>query len=183
MPSPTRFAPRRRPAGWSLVECLVAVLVLGVLCAVALPDARALLDRQRAANARHLLSTDLAFARLAAIQRHAEVSVCASVEGRHCAGVDAWGSGWMVYEAPAGSSAPPAADGVLRHQAWRAPPGWRIVGNRGRSRLRYRPDGRAYGTNLSLWICRHDHLYGRVVINNTGRVRSEVHDAPGGCIR
>ncbi len=180
MPLPPLPAPLRRLRGWSLIETMVALLVLGVACALALPDTRALLDRQRAAGARRMLSTDLAFARLAAIQRHTEVGVCASTDGRHCAGPEAWADGWIVYVAGR-DRAPPAAADILRHQAWRAPPGWRIVGSAGRSRLRYQGDGRAYGSNLSLRICRHGHLLGRVVVSNAGRVRSEVHDTPGGC--
>jgi type IV fimbrial biogenesis protein FimT len=183
MPLPPPRAAPRRLHGWTLIETMVTLLVLALLCAVALPDVRALLDRQRAASARHLLSTDLAFARLSALQRHEEVSVCASADGRHCTDVDSWGHGWIVYVAGPRATTPAAAGDILRQQRWQPPAGWRIVSSAGRGRLRYLRDGRAYGTNLSLRICRDDRLLGRVVVNNSGRVRSEVHDAPGGCPR
>jgi type IV fimbrial biogenesis protein FimT len=172
-----------RPYGWTLIETMLTLLVLAVLCALALPDARALLERQRATGVRHLLSTDLAFARLTALRRHAEVSICASADGRHCTDVDTWGNGWIVYMAGPRTTTPSSPGDILRQQTWRPPRGWRIVSSAGRSRLRYLPDGRAYGTNLSLRICRDDRLLGRVVVNNSGRVRSEIHDSPGDCPR
>ncbi|MFN4161117.1 MAG: GspH/FimT family protein [Stenotrophomonas sp.] len=183
MSIPPSHAVAHRLYGWTLIETMLTLLVLALLCALALPDARGLLDRQRAASARHLLSTDLAFARLAALQYHTDVSVCASVDGRHCADADSWGTGWIVYMAGPRTTTPATPTDILHQQTWHPPSGWRIVSSAGRGRLRYLRDGRAYGTNLSLSICRDDRLLGRVVVNNSGRVRSEVHDTSGGCPR
>lgn len=173
---------RRRLGGTSLLQLAVAVAVLATLSTLALPHFQALLDRQRAAAARHLLSSTLAAARLAAIQRHADVTVCASADGQQCSS-DArdWSQGWLTYAAPHGQPGAPAAQAILDHQQWARRAGWRIESTAGRPRIRYLGSGRAHGTNLTLQLCRHDHLYGRVVVSNSGRVRSETHDTPGGC--
>jgi type IV fimbrial biogenesis protein FimT len=167
--------------GWTLLQAMVTLLVLAVLCAIALPDFTQLLYRQRASSVRHLLSSDLAFARLSAIRRHDEVGVCPSSDGLACDAAANWGRGWIVYVVRPGFAGPAAAGDILQHQQWRPPSAWRIKTSAARNRIRYLGNGRAYGTNLSLDICRNTHLYGRVVVNNSGRVRSETLDRPGSC--
>lgn len=170
-----------RVHGWTLLQAMVSVMVLAVLCAIALPDFTRMLDRHHASSVRHLLSSDLAFARLSAIQRHGEVGVCPSSDGLVCDASANWGHGWIVYVVRPGFAGPAAAGDILQHQQWRPPSAWRIKTSAARNRVRYLGNGRAYGTNLSLDICRDAHLHGRVVVNNSGRVRSETLDQPGGC--
>ncbi|WP_312236345.1 GspH/FimT family pseudopilin [Stenotrophomonas sp.] len=176
-----RCRPRRAPAagGWTLLEVGIATAVLLILLSVALPATQRLLDRQRAASARHLLSSHLAFARLAAIQRRVDISMCPSIDGVRCSGDAAgWGQGWIIRPTYADTA---IGDAVLRHQRLHYPRGWEIHSSSGRPHIRYLPDGRAWGTNLQLRICSHGDLRGRVVVNNSGRIRSETLDESGGC--
>ena len=58
----------------------------------------------------------------------------------------------------------------------------RIVSTTGRPQLRYLPDGRSAGANLTISICtRTQELLGQVIVNNMGRLRSERPTAPAAC--
>ncbi len=177
-----RWIPLRPAAGLTLLELTVTLAVAAVLCAIALPGLQPLLDRQRAASARQLLSSHLAFARLATIQQRQAIRVCASIDGTTCSGdANGWAAGWIVHRTgPDGG--PATAEGpALRHHTPGYPPGWTIRSSDGRRHLRFLPDGRAWGTNLTLQICVRGDLMAEVVVNNSGRVRSESVRRPGGC--
>lgn len=182
MPLPIQLCPPRRGyRGQSLLQLMVTLLVLAVCVGVALPGLSGLMDRQRAAGARHLLSSHFASARMTAIQRNTTVALCPSSDGRHCTpGVD-WSDGWMSFLAQNDSAQAPAQRDILRFQPWSARRGWRIQTTEGRGRLRYLGNGRAYGSNQTLRICRDNHLHGKVIVNNSGRIRSERLDEPGKC--
>ena len=166
--------------GWTLLEAITAMVVLATLASLALPAGQQLLDRQRAASARHLVSSHLAFARLAAIQRQTEISMCPSSDGVRCSGdPSGWAQGWIIRPTRAGAA---TEDTVLRQQQLDYPPGWHIQSSIGRAHIRYLADGRALGTNLQLKICSGDHLWGKVVVNNSGRIRSERLEQAGGCL-
>jgi len=58
----------------------------------------------------------------------------------------------------------------------------RVVSTTGRQQLRYLPDGRSAGTNLTISICNpKGELLGAVIVNNMGRARSERPKVPTAC--
>ena len=58
----------------------------------------------------------------------------------------------------------------------------RVVSTVGRQQLRYLPDGRSAGTNLTISICnKGGELLGKVIVNNMGRPRSERPKRPAAC--
>lgn len=173
---------RRIGTGWTLLELTVTLAVLGILCAIALPSFRQTLDRQRASSARQVLISHLAMARLAAIQRNEPVLVCPSVDGQTCSGDrNGWAHGWIIQRAGR-EDAPLGAGGTpLRQHRLDYPPHLTIRSTTGRPHIRYLPDGRALGTNLTLQVCLDADLLAEVTVNNSGRVRSERMHHPGGC--
>ena len=90
----------------------------------------------------------------------------------------------MLFLDRDGNQRPDADGDILRRDL--APPSQhlRVVGTPGRPRLRYLPDGRSAGTNLTLSICSQDgRLLGSVIVNNAGRPRSERPKRPQPCPR
>ena len=58
----------------------------------------------------------------------------------------------------------------------------RVISNTGRKQLRYLPDGRSAGTNLTISICNPaGSLLGKVIVNNMGRPRSQRPKVPTPC--
>lgn len=166
--------------GFTLLELLVTLSVVAVLVAIGLPSFRGLHDRLRADAARMQLVATFATARSTAVTRNLPVSICASQNGRRCEGE--WTQGWMIYLDPRKQSHPASAGSVLRLDR---PTGsvttMTVTTTTGRPRLRYTPDGRSIGTNLTVTICVRGRLRGTVVVSNHGRARSEVHPGTKTC--
>src|SRR5260370_15344237 len=72
--------------GFSLLEMLIVVSVLGIVLAIALPSYGRFASNQRALAASHLLASDLRVAQQEAVTRRAEVSVAFSVADPVCSG-------------------------------------------------------------------------------------------------
>src|SRR5436190_23104803 len=91
----------RRTRGFTAVEILMALAVLGILAALAAPSFRDFANEQRLSSAVGGLAADLQFARTEAIKRNARVLMCARTPGAtSCAGTATWQNGWVVcYDA------------------------------------------------------------------------------------
>mgnify|MGYP000050072360 CR=1 FL=1 len=84
-----------RRQGFSLIELLVAVAVLSIVLAMAVPSLSQTRRSNEVKTVQSQLLNDLTRARGEAITRGNQVSLCASSDGLHCDGV--WG-GWLTFE-------------------------------------------------------------------------------------
>lgn len=171
-----------RMRGFTLVETVLATAILALLAALSLPALGTLLERQRANAAMGALSAQVQLARMAAITYRSPAVLCPSSDGGTCDGGTDWSGGWMLFLDPDGNQRPDTADEVLRVETAPDRQGVRVVGTTGRPRLRYMPDGRSAGTNLTLSVCgATGELLGAVIVNNMGRPRSFRPTAPAPC--
>ena len=172
----------RRTAGFTLIELVTALSVVTILAGIAAPSFAGLIERQHASTAMNSLMTHMALARMSAITRNRRAVLCPSVDGQHCeAGTD-WSAGWMLFADEDGNRAPDASDDIMRVELEPTSRHLRVVSTTGRQQLRYLPDGRSAGTNLTISICNQEQeLLGRVIVNNMGRPRSERPAVPTPC--
>jgi type IV fimbrial biogenesis protein FimT len=84
------------PAGFTWLELLMALAIVAVLAAVALPTLSDALARHRLRAATAALTQTLEEARAAALQRGQALVVCPSASGRSCTGQGDWGVGWIT---------------------------------------------------------------------------------------
>jgi type IV fimbrial biogenesis protein FimT len=168
--------------GFTLIELLTTLAVLAVTLTIGVPAFAGLQQRARAANAYHLLTGSLAIARLGAVKRGEPVSVCPSSDGRACRGDTAWSGGWIVFSDP-GDTGQPADDAAVLQYIDGVGTSLALRSTQGRTQVRFRPDGFAYGSNLSIRLCTREpaRLLGKVVVNNGGRARSERYSEPMPC--
>ncbi len=173
---------RTDSAGHTLLELIIATLLVAILCSIAMPSFQALLERQRLNAACHLLSAQFANARITAITRQRPVSVCASDGGNGCSGDSDWSRGWLTYLDEDKQPQPASEAMILRREDAPASGALKLMSSTSRKAVRFLPDGKSSGSNLRVRICSHDNrLLGEVVVNNLGRIRSNRSTATGDC--
>lgn len=90
---------RRHPAaGFTMVELMATILILGVVISLALPSMGNLVRDQRVKTAVGDIHATLIFARSEAIKRNKVVGVCSqNADGSGCQNSTDWARGWIVY--------------------------------------------------------------------------------------
>jgi len=86
---------RRRGQGFTLIELMVTVAVLGIIAAVAAPAMIAFVNANRLNGTTGEMTASLQLARSEAIRRSAPVTVCSSANGTTCSGSTDWDR-WIV---------------------------------------------------------------------------------------
>lgn len=114
-------------SGFTLLELLTAIVVLGVLLAVGVPSFTETIRNNRTAAQTNELVTGLNIARGEAVKRSLPVTVCAADSAQAaCAGAttSSWSNGWLIFVDQAGTAgvvdtgdqillvSPRASDGV-----------------------------------------------------------------------
>ncbi|HUD41980.1 MAG TPA: GspH/FimT family pseudopilin [Dokdonella sp.] len=163
----------RKPAGVTLIEALIALVLLTILAAVAVPAYADLSAALRMRSARGALFTAFHQARIAAVQRGGAVVACPSGDQVQCSGSPHWHDGWLVFADDDGDrERGPGEHAYL--VAGALPPGLTAAGSAGRPRITYRPDGSAHGSNLTVTFCdrRGAGAATALIVNVYGRVRS-----------
>lgn len=167
--------------GFSLVEALTVLAITSILLLIGVPSYAGLVESQRASSAMHLLTAHMASARSTAITYRIPTVVCPSDRAGGCRRDGDWSQGWLMFFDADGNRQPDSRQDILRDENAPIHPSLRIVSSAGRTQLRYLPDGRSAGSNLSVRLCREDKLLAQVIVNNTGRIRSETASGSKPC--
>lgn len=100
--------------GFTIIELMTAILILGVLAAIAVPSFKSIMESSNVvANNNELVAT-LSYARSEAIKRVAPVTVCASTDNTSCAAANNWSTGWIVFPDPNANSTVDAGETILQ---------------------------------------------------------------------
>jgi type IV fimbrial biogenesis protein FimT len=83
--------------GFSLIELVIAMVILGALLAIAPPAYHDWIASQQLANHARYLADTLDIARSEAIKHGYRVNVCKSADLRQCTTRGGWESGWIMY--------------------------------------------------------------------------------------
>jgi type IV fimbrial biogenesis protein FimT len=125
----TAPAPRRRASrGFTLVELLVAMCVLGILLAVSVQFARSVFDSMKLSAFTNTFLAQLYLARSEAIKRNRPVAMCKSGDGASCVAGGGWEQGWILFHDTNNNGVRDAQEEVV-HRLASMPAGFRLVGN------------------------------------------------------
>jgi prepilin-type N-terminal cleavage/methylation domain-containing protein len=163
--------------GLTLVECLLAIAILGILVAIGPGSFNAILATSRLSSTQTEIRALLASARLEALTRNQRVTVCRTIDGVQCAGTGRVGQrqwqGALLF-VDLDQDRRVGADETVFYVA-NFHSAVNILWNRGDS-LIYQPDGTAMGGSNGTFVLQSagTAIEHRVVVSLLGRVRTEV---------
>lgn len=94
----------RHSLGFSLIEMMVAVAVIAILAAVAVPNMQAMIASSALRTATNDVVAALAQTRSLAIKEGGRVTMCKSSNGTACATTGDWEQGWIIFADPTRNS-------------------------------------------------------------------------------
>ncbi|MFB6494659.1 GspH/FimT family protein [Xanthomonas perforans] len=103
------------------------------------------------------------------------------MDGTRCRTDRIWSQGWILFKDPGRDGHPPNAASVVRVEQDSATGGIDIVSTAGRSIVRFLPNGRSSGTNITISLCSNARRLADVVVNNSGRARTVRYTSPTSC--
>lgn len=158
--------------GFTLLDLLIAMTIVGVLFGIAIPAYQNTVARIQAGAARSALTTTLFDALRHATVLGQEVVVCPS-PGDQCAGGRDWGRGWIVFIDRDGDRLRGPGEQLIRREEALSER-VRLLGSQGRPRIVYQPNGGNSGSNITFTLC--DRRGARdalaLILSNGGRLRS-----------
>ena len=163
----------RRNLGYTLIETMLAIAIVGILSAMALPSFAKMIQRQQTQSTRDGIFSLVQNARTIALARQQHVVLCGSSDGVRCSSARQWSQQLLSFVDVNQNRQPDANDTML--VILQLEP--QVNVNASRPLLVYRHDGSARGTNLTIKVCNNQQRTAQgasVVVANSGRARMDV---------
>ena len=169
----------RRNAGFTLVEGLIAMAVVAIGLAIAVPAYSNAVSATRAEAAKVDLASTLVQALNHSTLTQVQVVVCSSQNGDACNGSVDWSGGWIAFADRDGNRVHGPNETLLRRQL-PLHAGTRLRSTAQRTRIVFQPHGGATaGSNVTFTLCdqRGPAKATTLVLANSGRLRQGVPTA------
>ncbi|NYI18117.1 type IV fimbrial biogenesis protein FimT [Xanthomonas arboricola] len=167
--------------GYTAVQLLIVMAIIGIGAVIGMPSFTRLMEWQRATTRVHLLTAHLAMARGLAITQGEPVSICPTTDGTSCRTDRNWSQGWILFKDPERDGQPPHLASIVRVEHASATGGIDITSTLGRPIVRFLPNGRSSGTNITISLCSNAKRLADVVVNNSGRARTVRYTSAVSC--
>jgi type IV fimbrial biogenesis protein FimT len=141
-----------RSGGWTLVELMIALAIVGILSSLAISGFSGAIQAGRTSAAHSDLVATLTTARNAAAVRETDVRVCPSGDGASCADSYHWESGWIVYVDANDNNRKDPGDPIIGGYP-KLGDGVKLITSTGRRSLEFQPSGGNGGSNATFTFC------------------------------
>lgn len=163
----------KRVSGFTLIEMMVTIAIMGILLAIALPSFQELIVNSRIVTSTNDIIADLAMARSEALKRGGSivVTVCATTNGSSCSGTNDWSGGRLVFVDAGTVGSVDSGDVVLRKTGATSGMAVTASGFSTAGFLAYRSSGAVTSTQLGTFTVCHSGYLGRIAtVSPIGRV-------------
>ena len=169
---------RKQAPGFTLVELLVTVAVIGIIAAVGAPRFDDVVASTRVTAQANDFISSLLYARTEAVKRGVRITLCKSSDGAACTTNGGWHQGWIAFTDGDGDAAVDPGETVIRDGA-ALPSPFTLTGTTqvahyitylptGRTQ---RSDGSTQSGTLTLDHPRIDDITRLISISRTGRAK------------
>lgn len=174
---------RQRGHGFTVIELLAIVAIVGALLAIAFPSFQSLIHRQRLTTTANALFTAVNLARSEAIQRGRRVDLIPAGDGR------SWNNGWVIF-IDANANRRPDADETVVFMHEPIDDDMRITPRFTDSKVQYvafngagrtRTNASNYTSQSGHWLLELGTQSRKIVINFLGRPRVCNPEDETGC--
>ena len=93
----TCIGPTRGAAGFTIIELMIVMVILGALITIAAPSLRTMIVGNAVRSVTGDLLSDIAMSRSEASKRSQRVVLCASTNQNTCTGASSWALGWISF--------------------------------------------------------------------------------------
>jgi type IV fimbrial biogenesis protein FimT len=169
----------KKDNGQSLAGLLSSLAISATLIALALPETRSLLERNRQTHATNQLIGALHYARSTSVSERSTVTLCPGID--RCEQHKNWNDHVLVFIDRDHNGSLDSDDELLL--SFKVPDGykWNWSSFRQKNYLQFMSTGRTPGLNGTFTLCHEDAALRQVVINVTGRVRSRAQPERAHC--
>lgn len=102
--------------GFTLIELMIVMIVMGLLITVGVPSFRALMADNQVSNSANELLYAIQLARAEAVKRNQMVSLCPSSDKLNCTANGNWHVGWIIFLDTSGNGVRDNSEVIIRVQ-------------------------------------------------------------------
>lgn len=161
----------RRNAGFTMVELLVTIAVVGVMMYIAVPSLTSFLQDSQLSGDTNDLVSSLLLARSESVTRNNPVTLCkiAASDSETCANGESWESGWIAFEDLDNDAVRDSDEDILdTYTGMNA--NTTVTATNFTNFVTYRPSGASHSQG-QFTVCVSDTVAQSIIVNATGRPR------------